>query len=68
MSRGPSTCRRRSDEGPWHWAPGLQLVSRADGVWVRGTPSIAGTYTFNFIVNDTRGVNFQPRQYKMEAT
>lgn len=45
--------------------PGLQLVAKADGVWVRGTPSVIGTYYFTVIVNDARGLSLQQVQYKM---
>jgi hypothetical protein len=45
--------------------PGLQLVPTTDntGVWVTGTPTLSGTYTFTFTVDDAMGTNLQQVQY-----
>jgi hypothetical protein len=47
--------------------PGLQLVASSNnmGITVTGTPSIAGTYNFTFVVNDGMGANLQQVQYLM---
>jgi len=47
--------------------PGLQLNARASGqgITVSGTPTVAGTYRFTFIVNDAMGRNLQQTQYSM---
>jgi len=47
--------------------PGLQLTPSTDdtGVWVTGTPTVSGTYTFTFTVDDSMGANLQQIQYTM---
>ncbi len=47
--------------------PGLQLTPTTDntGVFVSGTPTVSGTYTFTFTVNDGMGTNLQQIQYTM---
>jgi hypothetical protein len=50
--------------------PGLQLTPTTDntGVWVTGTPTLTGTYTFTFEVNDAMGANLQQIQYTMAVS
>lgn len=47
--------------------PGLELTPTTDnnGVFVSGTPTVAGTYTFTFEVNDGMGANLQQVQYTL---
>ncbi len=47
--------------------PGLQLTPTTDntGVFVSGTPTLSGTYTFTFTVDDGMGENLQQVQYTM---
>jgi hypothetical protein len=47
--------------------PGLQLNPgmSAQGITVSGTPTVVGTYTFTFTVNDSMGRNLQQTQYTM---
>jgi len=47
--------------------PGLQLTPTTDntGVFVSGTPTLSGTYTFTFTVDDGMGANLQQVQYTM---
>jgi hypothetical protein len=47
--------------------PGLQVSGTPDddGVWVSGTPTVSGTYTFSFSVSDAAGTNVQQVQYRM---
>lgn len=47
--------------------PGLQLTPTTDnnGIFVSGTPTESGTYTFTFEVNDGMGANLQQIQYTM---
>jgi hypothetical protein len=49
--------------------PGLQLNATTDntGIWVTGTPTVSGTYTFTFMVNDAMGGNLQQIQYSMKV-
>jgi hypothetical protein len=50
--------------------PGLQLTPTTDntGVFVGGTPTMSGTYTFTFTVDDGMGANLQQVQYTMVVT
>lgn len=48
--------------------PGLQLTPDDKGVWVSGTPTVSGTYTFTFSVDDAAGMNVQQIQYRMVVT
>ena len=45
--------------------PGLQLNQNREGITVSGTPTVAGTYTFTFTVDDSMGRNLQQTQYTM---
>lgn len=47
--------------------PGLQLIATTNdnGVWVSGTPTVSGTCTFTFIVDDATGSNLRQVQYQM---
>jgi len=45
--------------------PALQLTQSQQGISVSGTPTVAGTYTFTFTVNDSMGRNLQQTQYTM---
>lgn len=47
--------------------PGLQLTPTTDnnGIFVSGTPTVSGTYTFTFEVDDGMGANLQQIQYTM---
>lgn len=47
--------------------PGLVLTPTTDntGIFVSGTPTVSGTYTFTFEVNDGMGANLQQVQYTM---
>jgi len=45
--------------------PGLQLNQGPDGITVSGTPTVVGTYTFTFTVDDSMGRNLQQTQYTM---
>lgn len=44
--------------------PGLQLTTDDTGIFVQGTPTVAGTYTFAFSVDDASSQNRQV-QYQM---
>lgn len=50
--------------------PGLQLIATTDntGIFVAGTPTVSGTYTFTFTVDDGMGANLQQIQYTMKVT
>lgn len=50
--------------------PGLRLNATDDntGVWVSGTPTLSGTYSFTFTVDDAMGRNLQQSQYSMVVT
>jgi hypothetical protein len=50
--------------------PGLQLdaSTNSSGIYVIGTPTMPGTYTFTFNVNDAMGRNLQQAQYVMVVT
>jgi hypothetical protein len=48
--------------------PGLQLTTDDTGVFVVGAPTLSGTYTFRFTVDDGMGTNLQQTQYKMVVT
>jgi hypothetical protein len=45
--------------------PGLQLNQGSNGITVSGSPTVAGTYTFTFTVDDSMGRNLQQTQYTM---
>jgi hypothetical protein len=47
--------------------PGLQLAAsnNSTGIAVTGTPTVSGTYSFTFTVNDATGANLQGVQYSM---
>ena len=47
--------------------PGLQVNPKTSdlGITVTGTPTVVGTYTFTFVVNDAMGGNLQQVQYSM---
>ncbi len=47
--------------------PGLQLAASTNstGIAVTGTPTVSGTYSFTFTVNDAKGANLQGVQYSM---
>lgn len=47
--------------------PGLTLTPKPSGIWVSGTPTVAGTYQFTFEVNDAAGHNLQQAQYSMKV-
>jgi hypothetical protein len=50
--------------------PGLTLTPSTDnsGVFVSGTPTVAGTYNFTFEVDDGMGDNLQQVQYSMRVS
>jgi hypothetical protein len=48
--------------------PELQLTTDDTGVFVEGTPTLSGTYTFRFTVDDGMGANLQQIQYTMVVT
>ena len=50
--------------------PGLQLVPMTNntGIFVKGTPTLSGTYQFTFVVDDMMGGNLQQVQYQMVVT
>lgn len=49
--------------------PGLTLHAKTSdkGITVTGTPTVVGTYTFTFTVNDAMGRNLQQAQYSMHV-
>lgn len=50
--------------------PGLQLEPTSDnqGILVKGTPTLSGTYNFTFEVDDAMGSNLQQVQYTLVVT
>jgi hypothetical protein len=55
------------DQGSGSIGPGLSLSPTADnsGVYVVGSPTMIGTYSFTFTVNDSAQHNLQQVQYSM---
>lgn len=49
-------------------APGVQLNQDANGIWVVGAPTQAGTFNFTFTVNDSMGRNLQQVQYSLKVS
>jgi hypothetical protein len=45
----------------------LQLSTNNQGIAVSGTPTVAGTYNFTFVVEDAMGKNLQQIQYSMKV-
>ena len=59
--------------GQGNIGPGLNLSQKADanGVWglyVSGTPTVSGTYSFTFTVDDAMGGNLQQTVYTMKVS
>lgn len=50
--------------------PGLQLQPQPNsgGIKLSGTPAVAGTYQFTFVVDDAMGRNLQQVQYSLQVS